>query len=114
MIKKSWQASGTLTGLGEESVESIVTATDGLVRGHLAIGLDPVLQAVELPARVTLTAVVRRHSEAESRRQPKKIGNVSVGIYHSTMSGNVRTAWILVENTKLLTFSDTVVFGYFL
>ena len=65
------------TGLGEEGVEGIITATDGLVRGHLqdgqgwsdlvaeaapcsrqlgthlAIRLDPVLQAVELPAGVS-------------------------------------------------------------
>ena len=28
------------------------TAADGLVRGHLAIWLDAVLEAVELPARI--------------------------------------------------------------
>ena len=43
----------TLTGLGEEGVESVITPTDGLVRGHLPVGLDAMLQAVELPARVT-------------------------------------------------------------
>jgi hypothetical protein len=31
------------TSLGEEGVESIVTATNGLVRRHLTIGLDSVL-----------------------------------------------------------------------
>merc|ERR1719214_323682 len=40
-------------GLGEEGVEGVVTAANGLVRGHLAVGLDAVLEAVELPARVT-------------------------------------------------------------
>ena len=40
-------------GLGEEGVEGVVAAADGLVRGHLAIRLDAVLEAVELPARVT-------------------------------------------------------------
>mmetsp|Transcript_9182 Transcript_9182/g.18520 ORF Transcript_9182/g.18520 Transcript_9182/m.18520 type:complete len:581 (-) Transcript_9182:2-1744(-) len=40
-------------GLREESVERIVATANGLVRGHLAIGLDAVLQAVQLPARVT-------------------------------------------------------------
>ena len=39
-------------GLGEESVEGVVSATDSLVRGHLAIGLDSVLEAVELPAGI--------------------------------------------------------------
>ena len=41
------------TSLGEEGVEGIVATTDGLVGGHLAIGLDAVLEAVKLPARVT-------------------------------------------------------------
>jgi len=39
--------------LREEGVEGVVTAADGLVRGHLPIGLDAVLEAVELPACVT-------------------------------------------------------------
>jgi len=41
------------TSLGEECVEGIVTATDGLVAWHLAIGLDAVLEAEELPAGIT-------------------------------------------------------------
>jgi len=41
------------TSLGEEGVEGVITTTDGLVRGHLTIGLDTVLKAVELPAGVT-------------------------------------------------------------
>ena len=41
------------SGLGEESVETIISGSDGLVRGHLAIGLDAVLETVELPAGVT-------------------------------------------------------------
>jgi hypothetical protein len=40
-------------GLREEGVEGVVTASDGLVAGHLAIGLDTVLQTIELPAGVT-------------------------------------------------------------
>ena len=39
--------------LGEEGVEGVVASSDRLVRGHLAIGLDAVLKAVELPAGVT-------------------------------------------------------------
>uniref|UniRef100_S4RRR2 Uncharacterized protein n=1 Tax=Petromyzon marinus TaxID=7757 RepID=S4RRR2_PETMA len=38
--------------LAEEGVERVVAAADGLVARHLPIGLDAVLQAVELPARV--------------------------------------------------------------
>ena len=41
------------TSLGEEGVESIVATADGLVRGHLTIGLNTVLEAEELPAGVT-------------------------------------------------------------
>jgi hypothetical protein len=40
------------TSLREEGVEGIVTTTNGLVRGHLAIRLNAVLQAVELPAGI--------------------------------------------------------------
>ena len=39
--------------LGEKGVESIVATADGLVRGHLSIRLDSVLEAVQLPARVS-------------------------------------------------------------
>ena len=38
--------------LREEGVEGVVAAADGLVRGHLAVGLDAVLEAEELPAGV--------------------------------------------------------------
>merc|ERR1712070_1339728 len=41
------------TSLGEEGVERVVTATDGLIGGHLTVGLDTVLEAEELPAGVT-------------------------------------------------------------
>jgi hypothetical protein len=39
-------------GLRKEGVEGIVATADGLVRRHLAIGLNTVLQAVELPAGI--------------------------------------------------------------
>jgi hypothetical protein len=37
----------------EESVECIITTTNGLVRWHLSIWLDSVLKAEEFPASVT-------------------------------------------------------------
>ena len=40
------------SSLAEEGVEGVVTTTDGLVRGHLAIRLNTMLQAVELPAGI--------------------------------------------------------------
>jgi hypothetical protein len=39
-------------GLGEERVEGVVAAADRLVRRHLAVRLDAVLEAVELPAGI--------------------------------------------------------------
>jgi hypothetical protein len=41
------------TSLGEEGVESVVTAADGLVTGHLAIWLDAMLEAEKLPASIS-------------------------------------------------------------
>jgi len=43
----------TCTSLGEEGVESVITATNGFVGWHLTIWLDTVLEAEELPAGVT-------------------------------------------------------------
>ena len=40
-------------GLAEEGVEGVVAPPHGLVGGHLAVGLDAVLEAVEFPASVT-------------------------------------------------------------
>jgi hypothetical protein len=41
------------TSFGEEGVEGIITTADGLVGGHLTIGLDTVLEAVKFPAGIT-------------------------------------------------------------
>ena len=38
--------------LAEEGVEGVVAAADGLVGGHLTVGLDAMLQAVQLPAGI--------------------------------------------------------------
>ena len=40
------------TSLAEEGVERIITTTNGLVRRHLAIGLDTVLKTVQLPTGI--------------------------------------------------------------
>ncbi len=40
------------SSLAEERVEGVVSSSDGLVTGHLAIRLDPVLQTVQLPAGI--------------------------------------------------------------
>ena len=41
------------SGFTEKSVEGIVSASYGLVTWHLAIRLDSMLQAVQLPTRIT-------------------------------------------------------------
>lgn len=41
------------SGFREESVEGIISSSDGLVRGHLTVGLDSVLEAEEFPTGVT-------------------------------------------------------------
>ena len=52
-------------GLGEEGVEGVVAATDGLVRRHLAVRLDAVLEAVELPAGVTRLDAALAHVDGD-------------------------------------------------
>jgi len=47
----SWDVLAS-TSLGEEGVESVVATTDGLVRRHLAVRLDAVLEAEELPGGI--------------------------------------------------------------
>jgi len=37
----------------EESVERVITSSNGLVRGHLTIGLNTVFQTVQFPAGIT-------------------------------------------------------------
>jgi len=41
------------TSFREEGVESIITTSDSLIRGHLTIRLDTVFQAEEFPTGVT-------------------------------------------------------------
>ena len=41
------------SSFAEEGVEGVITASDGLVRGHLAIRLDTMLETVEFPAGIT-------------------------------------------------------------
>ena len=43
----------TRPSLGEESVEGVIASPNGLIRGHLTIRLDAMLEAVKLPAGVT-------------------------------------------------------------
>ncbi len=40
------------SSLTEEGVEGIISTSDGLVTGHLSVRLDPMFQAVKLPAGI--------------------------------------------------------------
>ena len=54
------------TSLGKEGVERVVGDADGLVGGHLAVGLDAVLQAIELPASVAHLATGLAHVDGDA------------------------------------------------
>ena len=43
------------SGFGEEGVERVIGATNGLVRRHLAVGLDAMLKAIGIKMRVNTT-----------------------------------------------------------
>ena len=55
-----------LTSLSKEGVERVVGDADGLVGGHLAVRLDAVLQAIELPARVAHLATSLAHVDGDA------------------------------------------------
>ena len=54
------------TSLSKKGVERVVRDADGLVGGHLAIRLDAVLQAIELPARVAHLATGLTHVHGDA------------------------------------------------
>ena len=71
-------------GLAEERVEGVIPAADGLVAGHLAVGLNAMLQAVQLPAGVADLDARLPHVdgdalalEAEQRVRPSHFAGVS-------------------------------------
>jgi len=53
------------TSLAEECVERIITTSNGLVRGHLSIRLNAVLQTEKLPARISNLDTGLANVEAE-------------------------------------------------
>jgi hypothetical protein len=55
-------------GFVEEGVEGVITTTDGLVGGHLSVGLDTVLEAVKLPASVTGLDTGLAYSSKKTRK----------------------------------------------
>jgi hypothetical protein len=57
------------TSLREKGVEGVIAAANGLVGGHLPVGLDAMLQAVELPAGVADLDACRTQSKLLAREQ---------------------------------------------
>ena len=55
------------SGLAEECIEGIITASNGFVGGHLAVGLDAVLKAEEFPTGDFSTL---SNSSQEKKMQP--------------------------------------------
>ncbi len=60
------------TSLGEEGVKGIIPSPDGLVRGHLAVGLDAMFQAVELPAGIAHLAASLANVDGDAFTLGKK------------------------------------------
>ena len=62
------------TSLREEGVEGVVAPSNGLVRGHLAIRLDAVLEAGELPAGIAhlATGLADMDGDALTLKKKKK------------------------------------------
>ena len=69
----AWNISGKPTSLREEGVEGVVSTTDSLIGGHLAIGLDSMFEAVELPAGVAHLATCLTHVHADTLTLREKV-----------------------------------------
>ena len=73
--------------LGKEGVEGVVGDADGLVGGHLAVGLDAVLEAVELPARVPHLATRPPHVDGDAF--PLEITNLMCIFFQASICSTV-------------------------
>ncbi len=62
----------TSSCLREKGVEGIITASNGLVRGHLTIRLDPMLKAVKLPAGIADLATSLANVDRDTLTLKKK------------------------------------------
>ena len=61
--------------LHEEGVEGVISAAQGLVGGHLTVGLDAVLQAVQLPAAIANLAAGLANMDGNALTLRKKNRN---------------------------------------
>ncbi len=64
-VHRAWDVLAS-AGLAEERVEGVVSPPDGLVGGHLAVRLDAVLEAVELPAAVACLDAGLAHVDGDA------------------------------------------------
>ena len=70
------------TCLGKEGVESVITATNCFITGHLAIWLDTVLEAKKLPASIAnldaaLSKVEAEHLTHDYKEKVERRGRMS-------------------------------------
>jgi len=73
--------------LAEECVESIITATNGFVAGHLAIWLNAVLEAEKLPARISNLNASLAEMKAENLAHAFKEGEGEPGMLERRAQG---------------------------
>ena len=71
-------------GFTEESVEGIVSTADGLVTGHLTVGLDSMLQTVQFPTTV---------SNLNSGLANVDWNHLTLGVKHARMKNDCIILW---------------------
>ena len=95
--------------LTEEGVEGVVSSPNNLVTWHLAIRLNAVFQAVELPAGIAdLDTSLEMHSHAAAVLQLpsrwRRGGEEVVTSYSATQAVDVREPLSLLFNRLVITF----------
>ena len=79
------------TRLTEEGVEGVISPANGLVTWHLAIGLDAMFQAVELPAGVADLDTSLAHVDGDALALWKRKKNRDESNLVMTVKNNIRT-----------------------
>ena len=74
------------SGLAEEGVEGVITASDSLVRGHLTIRLDTVLQTVQFPTSIT-----------DLDTGLTKMNGNALTLNERILNGNITWTWSIID-----------------
>ena len=72
------------TSLHEEGVEGVISTSEGLVRGHLTIRLDAVLEAVELPTGIADLAASLANVDGDALTLKRKMASLAGFFKRST------------------------------